>query len=68
MVETDEKGISTATPDGPDTWLLRYDNPGGTVLDLSPLPAGAVCQSHDALFTGTQDECNAKVTELGLTH
>jgi hypothetical protein len=68
MVTNDpDTHVNTATGDDADTWLLRYDQPGGKVLDLGPLPAGSTCQSHDALFTGTQDECNAEATELGLT-
>jgi hypothetical protein len=47
--------------------MLRYDKAGGTVLDLSPLPVGSTCQSRDAMFTGTQDQCNAQIAALGLT-
>ena len=61
-------GVNTATGDDADTWILRYDKQGGTVLDLSPLPVGSTCQSPNLLFTGTQADCQAQITSLGLTN
>lgn len=66
MVTTDpDTGISTAAPDGPDTWVLRYDKQGGTVLELYPLIG--TCQSPNPLFTGTQSACVAQAVTLALT-
>jgi hypothetical protein len=68
MVTNDpDTGVNTAMGDDADTWLLRYDQPGGKVLDLVTLPVGSTCQSRDAMFTGTQDQCNAQIAALGLT-
>ena len=67
MVTNDSvTGVNTATGDNADTWVLRYDKAGGTVLDLSPLPVGSTCQSPNLMFTGTQADCQAQITALGL--